>query len=133
MSADHGKPVATTETITRCNRCEQDVKPVEHNGGRNFFAWLALVEFGAFIAAIVAAVSPFSSDSAGGVVGRLMLWPAAVHPAWLAIVAAIAAFLVAAVLSGRAGERAAKKTTCPICGLRLAGGEALETDASQSG
>jgi hypothetical protein len=133
MNADQGKTAAKAEKTTHCSRCEQHVKPVEHNGWRNFFAWLTLVEFGAVIAAIVAAVNPYSPDIAGGVAGHLMLWPAAVHPVWLAIVAAIAAFCVAAVLLGRAGEKAARKATCPICGLRLAGGEAPATDARQSG
>ncbi|MGW3152758.1 hypothetical protein [Streptomyces sp. NPDC001089] len=118
MSADHGKAATKAESTARCSRCAQDVKPVEHNGARNFLAWLALLEFGSVIAAIVAAFHPF--EPSGGVVGRLMLWPAAVHPVWLAIIAAIVAFLVAAVLSGRASERAARKAECPICGLRLA-------------
>lgn len=133
MSADQEKTARTAEKTAHCSRCEQHVKPVEHNGWRNFFAWLTLVEFGAVIAAIVAAVNPYSPGIAGGVVGHLILWPAAVRPTWIAIVASIAAFFVAGVLSGRAGEKAARKATCPVCGLRLAGGEDTATDASQSG
>lgn len=119
MSLDHGKTAGRPEQTAHCDHCDQDVKPVEHNGWRNFLAWLALLEFGAVIAAIVAAINPYAPDSAGGGIGRLILWPAAVHPAWLAISAAIVAFLAAAILSGKAGERAAKKATCPNCGLHL--------------
>lgn len=102
-----------------CGHCDQDVKPVEKRGGANFFAWVALLQFGAVVASVVAAIRPYSPDAAGGGIGRLILWPAAVHPAWLSIVAAIGAFLAAAVISGKAGKHATQAATCPKCGLRL--------------
>lgn len=93
------------------------MKPVEKRGWATFFAWLAILEFAAVIAAIVAAFHAYNPDAGG--IGRLMLWPAAVHPAWLGIIAALAAFTTAAVLSGKAGRRATAQATCPTCGLRL--------------
>ncbi|WP_153812830.1 hypothetical protein [Streptomyces sp. SUK 48] len=93
------------------------MKPVEKHGWSRFLSWLALLEFGSVIAAIVAAVTTVSSDSGGGI-GRLVLWPTAVHPAWLGIVAAIAAFIVTAGLAGSAGRRAAAGTACPECARR---------------
>ncbi|MFZ4236826.1 hypothetical protein ACOZGD_16785 [Streptomyces murinus] len=105
----------------RCARCDQDVKPVEKHGWSRFLSWLALLEFGSVIAAVVAAVTTVNPDGFGGGIGRLILWPAAVHPAWLSIIAAIAAFIVTAGLAGSAGRRAAAGATCPECaqhGLR---------------
>lgn len=115
---DDGQKSAATEAA-HCAQCDQDVKPVQKHGWRNFLAWIALLEFGSVIAAIVNAVSAVDPDAAGGGIGRLILWPAAVHPSWLGIVASIVAFLVVAALAGVAGERAEKKATCPKCGLRL--------------
>lgn len=110
-----------TGKAAHCSNCDQDVKPDERRGWAGFLAWLALLEFGSVVAAIVNAISPFSPDEAGGGIGRLILWPAAVHPAWLSITASIAAFLTAAALAGSASRRAGEKATCPKCGLRLAG------------
>lgn len=101
-----------------CSHCGQSVKPIERHGWRNFWAWFTLLQFAAVIAAIVASVHPYTV--AGGIVGRLILWPAAVHPAWLSILAAIGAFLASAVLTAVAGERAGKNRACPKCGMRLA-------------
>ncbi|WP_435643877.1 hypothetical protein ACR9VJ_26480 [Streptomyces sp. H49] len=98
-----------------CAHCNQDVKPVEKRGWAHLLAWLMLLEFGSIIAAIVNAVSRFSADSAGGGVGRLILWPAAVHPAWLGLVASIVAFLAVTTLAGTVSRRASDKATCPIC------------------
>ncbi|QHC31991.1 hypothetical protein [Streptomyces sp. HF10] len=100
-----------------CGRCGQDMKPVEKHGWSRFLSWLALLEFGSVIAATAAAVTTVNPDSGGGI-SILVLWPAAVHPAWLGIVAAIAAFIVTAGLAGSAGRRAAAGTACPECARR---------------
>ncbi|MEU0039104.1 hypothetical protein [Streptomyces sp. NPDC006333] len=109
----------SAKTAAHCGNCAQDVQPEEHRGWAGFLSWLALLEFGSVIAAVVHAISPFSPDTAGGVVGRLILWPAAVTPAWLSIVGAIAAFITVAALAGSASGRATEKTTCPRCHLPL--------------
>lgn len=105
--------------MRRCEACGQDVAPVERTSWKNFWAWIALLQFAAMVAAIVNTVSAIGQDTAGGVVGRLILWPATVHPAWTGILAAVGAFLVAAVLSGKAGQRASAHATCPRCGSPL--------------
>lgn len=117
---DAGQESAPPVDGAHCAHCDQDVKPVQKKGWQNFLAWVALLEFGALIASIVNAISAVDPDSAGGGIGRLILWPAAVHPAWLGVVAAVAAFLVVAALVGVASDRAEKAATCPKCGLRLA-------------
>lgn len=123
--AEAERPDAATSDVAHCAHCEQQVKPVEKTGWRNFFAWLTLLQFGAVIAAIVAAFHSYDPASAGGGgIGWLILWPAAVHPSWLGIVAAIAAFLAGVALAGAAGDRARKSATCPKCGLRLVGAPA---------
>ncbi|MEW2250390.1 hypothetical protein AB0907_23985 [Streptomyces sp. NPDC006975] len=104
-------------TARRCEACAQDVAPVERTGWRNFWGWVALLQFAALVAAIVNTVSAISVDPNTGIVGWLVLWPVAIHPAWGGIPAAIGTFLVAAVLSGKAGERATQNATCPRCGL----------------
>ena len=103
---------------SHCGHCEQHVKPVEKRGWSSFLAWVALLEFGAVIAAVVAAIHAYNPDAGG--IGRLILWPAAVHPAWLSILAAIAAFITAAALSGSAGRRATAAASCTLCGGRPA-------------
>lgn len=103
-------------TAAHCDNCDQDVKPVEKRGWANVLALLALLEFASVIAAVVDAFRPLH---VGTGIGRLVLWPAAVHPAWLAVLAAIAAFLLAAALAGAAGRRATAKATCPVCRLQL--------------
>lgn len=110
---------SSAKTAAHCSNCDQDVKPDEKRGWAGFLAWIALLEFGSVVAAIVNAISGFSPDSAGGGIGRLILWPAAIHPAWLGILAAIAAFLTAAALAGSASRRAGEKATCPRCQLPL--------------
>ncbi|MET7479532.1 hypothetical protein ABZT17_34935 [Streptomyces sp. NPDC005648] len=86
---------------------------------QHFLGWVALLQLGAVVAAVVTAFHSYDPDAATGI-GRLILWPGAVHPVWLSIVAAVAAFLTCAVLAGRAGGRAERNATCPMCGLRLA-------------
>ncbi|MFD1657000.1 hypothetical protein ACFSL4_01800 [Streptomyces caeni] len=107
------------ETTAHCGHCEQDVKPVERHGWRNFWAWVALLQFAAIIAAIVNTVNAVDPDAAGGGIGRLILWPALIHPAWAGIAAAVGAFLAAGIGFGLAAERAEKTATCPRCGLPL--------------
>ncbi|MGM9444469.1 hypothetical protein ACTAF0_30105 [Streptomyces murinus] len=101
----------------QCGCRGRDMKPVEKHGWSRLLSWLALLEFGSVIAAIVAAVTTVNPDSGGGI-SRLVLWPAAVHPAWLGIVAAIAAFIVNTGMAGSAGRRATAGTTCPECARR---------------
>lgn len=110
----------TTATGSHCAHCEQDVKPVEKRGWAGFFGWLAFLELAAVVAAFVALFHPFTVPDSP--VGKLALWPAAVHPVWLSILAAIAAFITAAALSGSASRRATAHATCPKCGLRLTAG-----------
>lgn len=110
-----------------CAHCDQDVKPVEKRGWAGFFGWLALLEFGSVIVSVVAACTTVDPDTLGGGTGRIILWPAAVHPAWLSITAAIAAFIIAAGLSGSASRRAAAGAACPKCGLRLADPRPLDS------
>lgn len=104
---------------SHCPHCDQQVKPVQMKGWQNFLAWVALLQAAAVVAAIVNAISPVDPDSAGGGVGRLILWPAAVDAAWMGIVAALAAFFTAAALTGAARERTEKTTTCSKCGQPL--------------
>ncbi|MFJ9114483.1 hypothetical protein ACIRJO_02925 [Streptomyces sp. NPDC102394] len=110
----------STETTSRaaahCGHCDQDVQPVEKRGWVNFLAWLALLEFGSVIAAVVDAFHPLHLGTG---IGRLVLWPTAVHPTWLAVLAAAAAFLLAAALTGSASRRAAAKAVCPKCRMLL--------------
>ncbi|MYR84089.1 hypothetical protein GTY41_03800 [Streptomyces sp. SID685] len=103
-----------------CMHCDQEVKPVEKRGWAGFFGWLALLEFGSVVVSIVAACTAVDPDTLGGSIGRLILWPAAVHPAWLSIIAAVVAFLVTTGLSGSSSRRATAGATCPKCGLKLA-------------
>lgn len=118
MSSD-----ARPKTAAHCGNCNQDVKPVEKTGWAGFLAWLALLQAAGFIGAIVAAFHPF--DVPGAWVGKLALWPAAVHPAWLSITAAFAALLTVTALAGSASRHATANATCPKCGLKLnAGGAA---------
>ncbi|MCX3064202.1 hypothetical protein [Streptomyces beihaiensis] len=101
-----------------CAHCDQDVKPVEKRGWSGVLAWLALLQAAGVVGAIVAAIHPYTVP--GAWVGKLALWPAAVHPTWLSIIAAIAAFITAAAWAGSASRRATATATCPKCGLTLA-------------
>ncbi|WDO09961.1 hypothetical protein ME763_32240 [Streptomyces murinus] len=106
-----------------CAHCDQAVKPVEKRGWSTFLGWIAFFQFGAVIVSIIAACTTVDPDVLGGGTGRIILWPAAVHPAWLSITAAGAACIVAAGLSGSASRRAAAGAACPKCGLQLADAE----------
>ncbi|CAK7280089.1 hypothetical protein SGPA1_10867 [Streptomyces misionensis JCM 4497] len=118
-ASDAEQKKAPPDVGRHCVRCDQDVKPVHKRGWAALFSWLTLLEFGSVIVAIVAAFTTVDPDSLGGGTGLLIFWPAAVRPAWLSIVASLAAFVVVASLSGAAGQRAAADATCPKCGLRL--------------
>lgn len=74
-----------------------------HPGWRFLFGWLALVEFAAFVIAIVQmfhSVTWEPGDGPMGITGRLMLWPLLISPHWLAALAAFAAFWVTALTWG---------------------------------
>lgn len=101
-----------------CAPCGQQVKPDIKNGWGGMFGFLALLQFAAIVAAIVNVFRPFHVG--GGIIAHLILWPAAIHPAWVGIIAVIAAFLVAARISTVYGEHAKKAATCPKCHLPLA-------------
>ncbi|MFF9310078.1 hypothetical protein ACF1BS_04120 [Streptomyces sp. NPDC014748] len=120
------EPKSAASGSARCARCDQQVKPVQKKGWL-VLAWLTVCQLGAVIAAVVNVVRSFApGDASVGGVGWLIVWPAAVHPAWLGLVAAAAVFLAVAALTGAAGGRAERAATCPLCGRPLAGAESSQ-------
>jgi hypothetical protein len=103
-----------------CGSCEQPSQVKVERGWPAALGFVALCEL---VALAVAVAGLWRSVDVGaiGPVGRLVLWPAAITPGWLAVLAAAAALLVAAAAAGAAGERARSRAVCARCGAPVSG------------
>jgi hypothetical protein len=111
---------AAEETDRYCRYCEQRVPPVVHNKVGRSFGGLAVLEVAAVVVAFVALFQPLPLDvGIASITVLLVMWPAAIEPAWLGLLAAVAAVVLSAIVSVRASERARREATCPTCLLRL--------------
>jgi putative exporter of polyketide antibiotics len=122
-----GKAVEDVERY--CRYCEQRVPPVRHLKVRHYFRLAAIAELAAVVVAVVAQFYPLSVDlsTASPIVERFVfylvvkiflfaLWPAVIKPAWVGLVAAVAAVFLPGIASLGAGGL---EVTCPICQLGL--------------
>ncbi|MFF3559385.1 hypothetical protein ACFYXS_05015 [Streptomyces sp. NPDC002574] len=115
-----GKPVEDVERY--CRRCEQRVPPVVNKKAGEDSGILATTQVGALVVAVVNVFHQLGYPPPLPWIPRLSLvttWPAAVRPAWLGLVVAMAVFVGSAIFSLEAKARAQRSATCPICLLRF--------------
>lgn len=96
-----------------CANCSQAVKPVVNNGVGAVLSAVTLLQAAAVFASLTAVMH--RSQVSAGPLGRAALWPAQIHPSGLGVLAAVAAFLTAGVLTAKANNRAKQAATCPMC------------------